>query len=312
MNNTRKSKNALRTSGIWIVLLICLLSLSFAVKHIAGRTEDTGNETYISVSPEKQDYKKLSLKQEDIYRGGLILVNAEYPYQFSEELNLVSVFDHKNSYYNVKDKNVSVAQTTMDAMNRLLEGFYKEHDNNSINVISGHRTYEFQQTLLDEKTEEKGAVEAMKWVALPGASEHHTGLAVDFSIFHRKTGASEPYKGKGDYAWINENAYKYGFIVRYPDEKKDITGIDYEPWHFRYLGLPHSYLVTQQKLCYEEYIAFLRQFEYGKEHLKVEYDGKTYEIYYTKNTDVYVPKNEEYSVSGNNVDGFIVTVIKDS
>ncbi|MDR1628725.1 MAG: D-alanyl-D-alanine carboxypeptidase family protein [Oscillospiraceae bacterium] len=312
MKRNQKNYYGLRTTAVWVVLLACLLGFAFLVKTAIGKTEQTGQETYSSVAPTKGDYQKLSLKKEDIHKGDLILVNAENKYQFSENREIVHVFDEKNSAYSVKDKNVAVAKNTMEALNRLLADFYDEQGNNKINVISGHRTYAFQQTLLDKKTEETGAVEAMKWVALPGASEHHTGLAVDLSIFNREDGSSEPYKGTGQYKWINENAYKYGFIVRYPDEKKEITGIDYEPWHFRYLGLPHSYLVTEKKLCYEEYIDFLRQFEYDKEHLQVSYDGKSYEIYFTGGTDVYVPKSEQYSISGNNVDGFIVTVVKNS
>ena len=96
-------------------------------------------------------------------------------------------------------------------------------------------------------------------------------------------------------------------------KKSDLTGVSYEPWHFRFVGKPHAYIMTQQGICMEEYIDYLKQFPFGRQHLQIEdYDGKRYEIYYVKaeegDTQVPVPTGRAYTLSGNNVDGFIVTV----
>ena len=94
------------------------------------------------------------------------------------------------------------------------------------------------------------------------------------------------------------------------DDEKDITGIYYEPWHFRYVGLPHSSVITAKAFCLEEYIDYIYNYEFSKKHLIIRSGSNRYEIYYIRGTKVAVPKSKEYSISGNNIDGFIVTVQK--
>ncbi len=267
----------------------------------------TQEKIHVKTNYNPDDYKTIKKLKSDINMGDLILVNSKIPYSFSESQNLVSVYDVKNSSFKVKDKNVLLNKNITQPLNKMLEDFHDKFNDNSVIVLSGHRTYDYQQMLMDNKTDSVGAIEAVKWVAKPGGSEHHTGLALDFGILKNKS--SLDYKGDGQYKWINDNAYKYGFIVRYPEEKKEQTGINYEPWHFRYVGNPHSFIINQMNICYEEYVDYIRQFEFNKKHLIItDYDNKQYEIYFTKNLAVPVPKEKEYKVSGNNVDGFIVTV----
>ncbi|MBP3269014.1 MAG: D-alanyl-D-alanine carboxypeptidase family protein, partial [Ruminococcus sp.] len=121
----------------------------------------------------------------------------------------------------------------------------------------------------------------------------------------------------GDYAWINENCYKYGFIERYKEDKTELTQIQPEPWHFRYVGLPHAYYITKNNLCMEEYISMLSQYVYGEHHLEfTDENGNGYEVYYVPadmgadNTNIPVPAGKKYDISGNNIDGFIVTLYK--
>ena len=89
--------------------------------------------------------------------------------------------------------------------------------------------------------------EAEKWVAKPGTSEHELGLAVDIN-------AEGQTDGNRLYQWLAEHSWKYGFILRYPAEKEEITGIDYEPWHFRYVGKQAAKEMYEQDLCLEEYV----------------------------------------------------------
>lgn len=280
--------------------------------NLPGSSETQNNDIGIvmpksQIRSDDEDAVLLSMKPEDISKGNLILVNNEVLYPFIDETDCVSLFDYKSLKYNVKDKNVLVSETVIDSLNQMLDDFYELYGLSTVNVVSGYRTYDFQETLYKEEVKQKGEAEANRWVAKPGGSEHHTGLAVDFSLFF-KNGTSGTYDGKGDYGWINESAYQYGFIVRYDQAKKDITGIAYEPWHFRYVGLPHAYVMAEKNMCLEEYIDYLRNFEYRKEHLLVQYGNTQYEIYYMPGTDVYVPKDKQYELSGNNVDGFIVTL----
>lgn len=124
-------------------------------------------------------------------------------------------------------------------------------------VAHGYRTSDEQQRLLDSKrkayeNEGKSPEEAKKlaeqWVAVPGTSEHQLGIAVDINADTEKCKANDVY------AWLAENAHKYGFIKRYPADKTDITGIINEPWHYRYVGTEAAKEIHEQGLCLEEYI----------------------------------------------------------
>lgn len=85
-------------------------------------------------------------------------------------------------------------------------------------------------------------------VAVPGTSEHQLGIAVDIN--------ADPDKSTGDevYEWLHKNSYKYGFIIRYPSDKTDITGTIYEPWHYRYVGVEAATEIYTQSICLEEYL----------------------------------------------------------
>ena len=122
-------------------------------------------------------------------------------------------------------------------------------------VREGYRTYEDQQEIMDTRIQrhlaegysQEGAVEmAEKYVAVPGTSEHQLGLAVDINAADGNE--------DGIYQWLNENAYQYGFILRYPDGGESITGYDYEPWHYRYVGKEAAAEIYQKGLTLEEYL----------------------------------------------------------
>lgn len=124
-------------------------------------------------------------------------------------------------------------------------------------VRAGYRSSETQQSLLDEKIEayraegyskSRARSLALSTVAKPGTSEHELGLAVDINAQKDKSTADEVY------AWLEKNAHKYGFIQRYPQDKSDITGIDYEPWHYRYVGRRAAREIYEAGVCLEEYL----------------------------------------------------------
>ena len=124
-------------------------------------------------------------------------------------------------------------------------------------VASGYRTPEKQQSLMDEKiqslveqgySQESAQTEALKWVNQVGYSEHQSGLAVDINADGVHSAGYEVYD------WLAQNAWQYGFILRYPEDKTDITGTGYEPWHYRYVGVEAAQAITQQGVCLEEYL----------------------------------------------------------
>ena len=252
------------------------------------------------------NFEVKTMKQEDIYQGKLILINSEHHYRFYDFENFVTLFDYQTYSYKVSDYDLLFAESAIPALNDMLDDFYYYTGLDAVMAISGHRTYDFQQYLLDKEIALVGAEEAAKWVAQPGASEHHSGLAIDFGVLY-DSGEYYEYDGSGVFPWINENCHKYGFIVRYNPDKQHITGIAHEPWHFRYLGVPHATKVTELGLCLEEYIDYLRDYSYDKP-LTIETDsGEVYKTYFCKGLNVYTPKNVDYEISGNNIDGFIIT-----
>ncbi len=129
-------------------------------------------------------------------------------------------------------------------------------------VAQGYRTAGEQQILLKQKqkayeNEGKSPTEAKelaeKWVAIPGTSEHQLGIAVDINADTDKCKAEDVYD------WLAKNAHKYGFINRYPADKTEITGIIYEPWHYRYVGKQDAKDIYEKSLCLEEYIESLNK-----------------------------------------------------
>ena len=124
-------------------------------------------------------------------------------------------------------------------------------------VREGYRTTEEQRAIFDERIQEyidagnseKAARELTeKWVAVPGTSEHQLGISVDINADVSKSTSEDVYK------WLAENAYQYGFILRYPQGKEDITGTAYEPWHYRYVGLEAAKEIYEHGICLEEYV----------------------------------------------------------
>lgn len=124
-------------------------------------------------------------------------------------------------------------------------------------VRAGYRSHEEQERVLDDRiaayqsegySKSRARSLALETVAEPGTSEHELGLAVDINAEEDRSTGDEVYD------WLAENAYKYGFILRYPADKVDITGIDYEPWHYRYVGKDAAKEIYESKECLEEYL----------------------------------------------------------
>ena len=132
-------------------------------------------------------------------------------------------------------------------------------------VCSSYRTREKQQELFVRRvgrltaagySEQDAVTEAGKWVAVPGTSEHQTGLALDIiSSSYRVLDRDQ--ENTAEQRWLMENSYKYGFILRYPSDKSEITGINYEPWHYRYVGKEAAKEIYEKGLCLEEYLEYL-------------------------------------------------------
>lgn len=119
-------------------------------------------------------------------------------------------------------------------------------------AVSGYRSYGIQQILFNQKAKAVGAAQASLTVARAGQSEHQLGLAMDVQCADTPT-LSEDFIDTPEGQWVAENAHRFGFIVRYKAEWKDVTGYNYEPWHIRYIGISHATAVYMLDIPYETY-----------------------------------------------------------
>lgn len=267
--------------------------------------------------PDKIIYTSSQVPTKDKFYGDLILVNNDAEYFSLGDEDLINIADANAEkgidYLALPDNSYTILRRVYEPLSAMVTDFYNIYYNDTLEIYGSYRSTQLQKEIYDRydgQLDEDGFPRA----ALPGHSEHETGLAFDFSET-----VNGDYQGQGDFAWINENCYKYGFVVRYTDEKKDITGFRAEPWHFRYVGIPHATYMTKNDLCLEEYIDLLREkYPYDGEHLQItDDDGAHYEVFFTpskdseESTDVPVPSGYKYEISGNNIDGFIITVHKD-
>lgn len=186
-------------------------------------------------------YKNIkTITEPDIY---LVLVNKEYklPENYvPSKLELISnEFANENKYLREEAR---IAFETLSKNAKEL-GY-------RIIAVSTYRDYEYQNKLYNMYVEEKGLDYADKCSARPGHSEHQTGLAVDVEGSNRDY---DEFENSKEFVWMKENAYKYGFILRYPKGKEKITGFKYEPWHYRYVGLDVAKTIHDEKLTLEEY-----------------------------------------------------------
>ena len=120
-------------------------------------------------------------------------------------------------------------------------------------ALSAYRSYSTQKSIYHYWVSARGTSYASKYVALPGHSEHQTGLAVDMTSRRMRLGLYESFDQSSEGKWMLQNAHRYGFILRYPKGKERITGYNYEPWHLRYVGVKEATLMKQQNWTLEEW-----------------------------------------------------------
>lgn len=231
----------------------------------------------------------------------LRLINVDHPLFQNEAVDLVTL-----------QMNYSPIQLERETAKALLDCIYSLNRQEDLALVSGYRSLEEQQQIFQNTIQSDGLEYAQKYVAIPNCSEHQSGLAIDIGEYTNNIdfiAPSLPYTPKNQL--LREALVQHGFIERYAKEKEDITKISQEPWHFRYVGFPHSAIMADKNLTLEEYVEFIKNCT--SEH------PLTYgniEIYYfplgEESTEIYMPEKAVYQISGNNVDGFIVTAWRKS
>ena len=260
-------KNIIHTNICIILMILVILILTIAYKYITYKKEVQASlETSINVEElynttnieEAEVIEEENKRDIDSYTSDwdLLLVNKKHEVPEGYILELEEV----ESGHQV-DKRIakSLEQMLSDARKEGLSPI----------ICSSYRTNAKQQKLYNNKvreykrwgcSSEEAEELASYWVAIPGTGEHETGLAVDivsenYQILDEKQEQTDVQR------WLIDNSYKYGFTLRYPTDKKDITMINYEPWHYRYVGIDNATYMKEHDMCLEEYIEYLKQLE---------------------------------------------------
>lgn len=200
------------------------------------------------------------------YEDTLIKVNIGLDKEYYKDPNLVTKYSSTmivNKYNKLSENyippNLIELNKCSDGGEYLTEEAKKEFDKMcdaakadgmKLGTTSAYRSYNDQVNTYNYYLKNNGEDYAKKFVALPGFSEHQTGLAIDI-----KSTVASPFKTTKEYQWMLKNAYKYGFILRYPEGKENITGFNGETWHFRYVGVSVSTYIHENGITYDEYFA---------------------------------------------------------
>ncbi len=231
-------------------------------------------------------------------KGNLILVNPSHPLR-QRNFNLVSL------------KSLGSTEKMDFVAAQMLQRAIWECKIQSVVAVSGWRSQKQQEQLYMDSLRDNGAAYTQNFVALPGCSEHECGLAIDLA---EKKDVIDPIcpflPTDGAFAKLRKKLVQCGFIERYRQEKQAITKIAAEPWHFRFVGFPHSILIEQRGWALEEYVEWLHSTSMERP-FEIQLDQMRFSIWRMeadqKELTLTLPDRQLYQLSGDNCGGVIVT-----
>ncbi|MBO5227200.1 MAG: D-alanyl-D-alanine carboxypeptidase family protein [Ruminococcus sp.] len=236
---------------------------------------------------------------EDVKKGTLVIVNQENEYTFpTGDVVLANVSESGNASYSVSDTGIQLDKTVVDNLNLFLSEFSTIFGTNDLQVTNGYRSKQDQHSRYSNGSS----------IFPGGYSDYHTARSFDLCIAP-ESGLTSYFVANGDYVWIDEHAADYGFILRYPDGKIDETGVNPRAYTFHYAGVPHSVYMYNNNLCMEEYVELLKSYP-STSPLTVDANGVSWTVFYVEassgGTVINIPNHQEYTISGDNMGGFIV------
>ncbi len=242
---TRRKK--VQESFITVFVLLFLV-VAFMCFLLNMPRSNTVGESYLDVSAQLPDRNEIEvMKGRSEY---LILVNKTYGMHESDvpdDLQMVSYrADDRAAKYQKMRKE---AADSFDQMAQAAKG-----EGLTIVITTGYRPYSYQKQLYETYLRSNGENWTEHFSAEPGHSEHQTGLAADVSSPSADYELKQAFADTAEGIWLAQNAHRFGFIIRYPEGKEDITGYKYEPWHVRYVGRDAAAEIYNSKLTLEEYL----------------------------------------------------------
>ena len=249
----------------------------------------------VSTADIPSDYQYVTMVSGAVYSGTLVLVDGDNPSRLTtDELDLVQVYystDRPSTYEISYPGHTQLNKTAITQFNRLMHAYYTATENTEIMFNYGY---------------------------LEAGKEHsnaESATALDIQLHLKYTSGGYNYISyTSPYTWLFDHMANYGFILRYPENKGELTGQRPTYTAIRYVGVPHAAYIAEHDLCLEEYLQLLQdEYQFGQNMLEYSTAEQTYHIYYvpasrTGDTEVPVPNSGTWEISGNNIGGFIVTI----
>ncbi|MEG2646237.1 MAG: M15 family metallopeptidase [Clostridia bacterium] len=243
----KQKKNQFKKLFILIIIIFIVLLLLFLHKkqkkaniNSAPTSSNTNNDLIQTIAP-----IVASSKEDD---WALTLVNRDHYLPENYKLELSNIDDTRQ-----------FDSRAIEYLNSMINNMRKSGITN-IWVQSSYRSIQSQENIFNDNvkqcikkgmTQEEAEKETLKIICKPGTSDHNLGLAVDLNYVNLEFENTEAFK------WLVKNAHDYGFILRYPKDKFDITNVTYEPWHWRYVGAKNAKIIKEKNFCLEEYINYI-------------------------------------------------------
>ena len=229
-----------------VIIILVIFIIIFGLQSFNNK-KDLSNFNNTNQNIENLIIEEIQPKEIDDWRLTLVNYENKLPDDFKVELSNI-------------DKTRQFDSRAINDLNKMLKDLKKNKIYN-VWVQSSYRSIEYQTNLFNNKintymkkgkTKEEAENLTLQTINRPRTSEHNLGLAVDFNYVDYNFEKTKGFK------WLQENAENYGFILRYKKEKENITKVNYEPWHWRYVGKEHAKKMNELNMCLEEYIEYLK------------------------------------------------------
>ncbi len=317
-----------RTGLILAVSLIFILALTTHPVKKSSSTDDSSSssESSASSAAEKKSYetKYEKIENDKVNNTGLLVLdNKDHSYTANAQ-DLVPIYSYLfnangEQVMTTSSMNVSGNKDMFVHLNSMISDFAAATSlrtimvTNSTYLLEG-RVYKTQYDIPKQQDQQDNAkkeekAESGNTPSSAGCYEHLTGLAVDLHLYEKDKGTYPEFTGEGKYAWINENCWKYGFVLRYPGEKQSVTGVEGKKNHYRYVGQAYAKVMHDNDLVLEELYEFLDKYTYEDPLLITTSDGKERMIYSAaldkENSETTIPTPElsrsdfGYEITGN-------------
>lgn len=239
-------------------------------------------------------YSQKTVTAEDIFRGLLVPAADDKPILAGNDETAVNLSDYKNECYSVSDDSLMLNAEAISALNGMMQGYVEFSALTNFMVYGTNSTYDGADSPCPRKY-----------------ADSASGNTIDVAIIGY--GTVMTYDGMDTEGWVVQNCTSYGYIVRYPEEKANVTSEDYCPWHLRYVGQPHALIMNANNMCLEEYVKYVKGYTFDNP-LQSSVGEDLYEIYGVPSmgdvTYINVPSDGDIDISGDGESGYIVTVKK--